>query len=188
MHLYIIILFSLIACLLTSCDTPSSITKDPSLLVVIYEKQAQEALRIEGQKLHKQYDLTLLSIGLGTIAHAPNNVSYGMLFSSPKKLTLEEGINLAKTVDLALLNTVYQNPVFAKFCEYQGYGRVVDQNFLGIRIAFWDENVDRPLYPYLAEIRIFEGNIYCYYADPKTSALEKDPIIQSYSYTPPVGL
>ncbi|MBS0627108.1 MAG: hypothetical protein JSS09_02730 [Verrucomicrobia bacterium] len=178
---YILIFFSLLTCLFTSCDAPSS--KDPSRMVVVYENKGTEILRVEGQKLGKEYTLSLLSIGLGTIVHAPNNVPIGMLFSSPKKLTLQEGILLAKTVESALLDTVYQNPVFTKFCESRGHGQV-DQNFLGLRIAFWDENVDRPLYPYLAEIRVFEGNIYCYYADPKTSALQEDPIITPYCYPP----
>ncbi len=192
MHKSTLFLLLLIASLVTSCDRSFSPKQsDPTLLPRIYEDEAIEVLRVEGNKVGARYDLSVLAISVGTIVHAPHSVLRGVLFSSPQKLTLEEGIALATTVESALLNAVYQNPIFAKYCESMNVVQKVDYHKIsdsqvGIRVAFWDENVNRPLYPYLAEIRAFEGKIYCYYANPTTQALEEDPVIRSYAYTPPV--
>ena len=33
------------------------------------------------------------------------------------------------------------------------------------RISFWDENIDRPVAPYIAEIRLFDGELSYFTAD-----------------------
>lgn len=41
-----------------------------------------------------------------------------------------------------------------------------------IKIAYWDEEMNRPLLPYIADVRLQEGNITYYTADPITQALQ----------------
>ena len=36
---------------------------------------------------------------------------------------------------------------------------------IGFRISFWDENIDRQIAPYIAEIRMFEGRLKYFTAD-----------------------
>ena len=52
-------------------------------------------------------------------------------------------------------------------------------NNIGLRIDFWDENVDRIMPPYLAQIIFEGGNFYYYEGDPETLELK---LISKESY------
>ncbi len=47
----------------------------------------------------------------------------------------------------------------------------INPNLFGVKIAYWDKNVNRPQPPYLAEVTYCRGTFYYYQADPKTQAL-----------------
>ncbi len=110
-----------------------------------------------------------------------------------RKLTLEQGKRLAAemlkmTLDLGLSTPIYERYFKELKADYQTYTNSstmqraaakvperVTPDLFGFKVGFWDENVDRPLYPYLAQIRAAAGKVYFYYADPKTQALQEPP-------------
>ena len=47
------------------------------------------------------------------------------------------------------------------------------QERLGLKIAFWDENVNRYPEPYLSQIKVINGIIYYYQVNPKDQSLGK---------------
>jgi len=47
---------------------------------------------------------------------------------------------------------------------------------IAFRINFWDENYDRKKPPHLAQIKVEQGKIYYYTADPKTQELQQPAV------------
>ncbi len=47
----------------------------------------------------------------------------------------------------------------------------LNRNLIGVKIAYWDENVTRPKAPFLSEIDFYEDKFRYFEADPKTQAL-----------------
>lgn len=75
-----------------------------------------------------------------------------------------------------------RHPAFSyarkKFAEkYPRESAIVKNEMMSFRLAFWDENMERSFYPYLAQIQLVDHKLYYYYADPKTQAL-LDPIVE----------
>ncbi len=44
-------------------------------------------------------------------------------------------------------------------------------DYIGVRIGYWTEEMDRMMPPYIAEVRFFNKTYHYYQADPKTQAL-----------------
>ncbi len=56
----------------------------------------------------------------------------------------------------------------------------INSSKLGFKIGFWNENVDRPLAPYLAHILVADRTVKYYYADSNTQALQEPPIEETF--------
>ncbi|MGK5594516.1 MAG: hypothetical protein ACSNEK_04070 [Parachlamydiaceae bacterium] len=64
-----------------------------------------------------------------------------------------------------------------KSLDYKRPKRALAPELIGLRIDFWDENVNRYSFPFLAKVIIKGTHIYYYYADPVSQALQ-DPVIE----------
>ena len=154
-----------------------------------YSTNAGRAIDTLGIGIAKENGLTYIGDGMGSSIEA-NKSTWAAFYTCLKKLTLEEACELAGKAQTSLANSIYEKPVFEtyyleihKSMPYMKEEHVNDYS-AATKIAFWDENVDRPLHPYLAEIRVIEGQFLCYYADPKTQALEA-PLIRPFHYVKP---
>ena len=142
-------------------------------------------------KFGAPYKLKLISSSLGTLAAAKDSyvTPWGLLFTCKEKLTLEQAEKLATEFTSKLLQTMYEDPSFKNYFEMffkeypYGNKMSLSDSSLAIRIDFWDEHVDRPLYPFIAEIRYADENFYYYYADPKTQALQPPAFIEPFCYS-----
>jgi hypothetical protein len=56
----------------------------------------------------------------------------------------------------------------------------VGPNRIGLRIGFWDANIDRPMPPHLAQIKVVEGKILYYQANPKDQSLQEPPFSETF--------
>lgn len=131
-----------------------------------YSNAAYEQMDHFAHKIAKEYDLKFLNTCLHDVITGKESGPlghFGLLFTSRKNLTIEEGRILAYKLALALSKNK-KLPI-----DKQAF-----------KIAFWDQEFDRPLFPYLADIRFFNELFHYSYADPKTQALEK-PIIEPFS-------
>lgn len=133
--------------------------------------------------LEKKYGLQFMMLGEKLLFDSKDTM-WGMYFVDNRKLTLEQ----IKPLIHAMIEDFYQmmlvNPMYVTCLEYlnRTYHCMVNDispRRLGIKIAFWDENVDRPQYPYIATAKASEGVIYYYYSDPQTQALLK-PITETF--------
>lgn len=95
---------------------------------------------------------------------------------SRQQLTLEEARSLAADLSSRLLYILHHYPSPPHWHQ-------VRDEFVGFRLTFWDQNTDRPLYPCIAQVKLLEGKLYYYYADPVTQALQ-EPIIESLCSLP----
>ena len=149
-----------------------------------YDTKPRNALDTFAETLAKQNKLKLLLSGLGCIGGSKTGL-WGLHFTSSEKMTLEQARPFAAQIGCELVNFMYANPLFNEYfpqadkdCPQPWKSNSLSLDDMSYKIAFWDEKVRRPTYPYLAQIRLCDGQLYYYYADPKDQAL-KDPIIDS---------
>ncbi len=151
-----------------------------------YCRDAANAIDTISISIAKENDLTYIGEGMGSSIGA-NKSTWASFYTCLKKLTIEEACALAGKAQTALLDKVYEQSVFDTYYQESNKNHLtpkpeqVSENSVATKIAFWDENVDRPMHPYLAEIRVIGEEFLCYYADPKTQALEA-PLIRPFHY------
>ncbi len=155
----------------------------------LYDRTPRNALSEAAIAIGSPLHLNLIAAGLGDIAGATSSslTPWGLLFTSPDKLTLDQARPIINKISTELLEKIYKDPSFANY-SIEALKRYPKMNYppvtnksLAIRIDFWDENVDRPLHPYIAEIRLVEEKIYYYYADPKTQGLQEPFLVEPFS-------
>lgn len=138
-----------------------------------YDSEPRDALDILAISLAKKYQLNFLNSGTGIIAGYDEGL-WALNYTSAKKMTIEEARPMVAEMAQAFLYKMYHDPLFAAYMEAsKRYSRRTElaNDLMGFKIAFWDENVDRPLNPYLAQIRFADNKIYFHYASPKDQSL-----------------
>ncbi|GAB4188065.1 MAG: hypothetical protein Tsb0015_07580 [Simkaniaceae bacterium] len=129
-----------------------------------------------GKELGEKYEMNFLYSTLGGLVFSKNCL-WALSLTSDKKMTLEEGEKLAAQLIKDLLEESKKTGVFKEYAQ-QSERHHFSSNLFGFRLAFWDENVDRPDAPYLSQIRFADDHVYFYYADPKTKALT-EPVVKN---------
>ena len=117
-------------------------------------------------------------IHIGGFTDATKNIWFGMWLRSFSNQTLEDARVQVRALVKDFLHTL-ENDECAQFCLqetqnsifYRKTPNVAILDLLGVKIAYWDQNVNRPLPPYLAEITFYDHKFRYYQADPKTQAL-----------------
>lgn len=117
-------------------------------------------------------------ISSGPFDFFPREADFGIWVTANTRETIQSGRALALTFIGAYLSELMNNIDTKKWHECQctmfpnhNRGSLSLKN-VGVRIAFWDENVERPKTPYLSEIDFYQGTFRYYEADPKTQALK----------------
>ncbi len=133
-----------------------------------------EAMERYAYAAAKKHDIILHNITPSVVFRMKH--LYGLWFISYREYTLEEGRALAGDIIGSFYTMLSTDPAMIEnFAYYRSLpGRESDElvDMIGLRIAYWDENVDRPKQPALAEIRFFDKRMHYYVADPKTQALQ----------------
>jgi hypothetical protein len=126
-----------------------------------------------GQEIGKKYGMKLIAFRF--VTNSPLE-RYGMSFISNKKVTLEEGQQLARAIYKEFLNVLTNNPVIDAYIaeaskQIPSLDWIPSKKTLGFKITYWDEKVDRQFPPHLAAIVFCEGTFNYYQADPETQKL-----------------
>ncbi len=145
-----------------------------------YDVVTWEAMDSVGENYEKKYQLNFLNSGLGDLVDCKTTL-WALSLTSLQKIELDEGKKLAKLMMIDLLKEYNENEVFKNYIKvfnggYRTQKELFDNRKIGFKLAFWDENVDRPSHPYLAQIRLADEKVYFYYADEKTQALKEPPV------------
>jgi hypothetical protein len=150
------------------------------------EVKAYKAFDKLGYRLADRYGLCFLNSGIGSHLVGSDKCLWALHLMGRQKLTIEEARPIASAIAQALIMNMYRDPVYTNAQNEFTRGknpasRPLNNDLMGFRLTFWDENMDRPLKPYVAQIRLSDSKLYYYYADSSTQALEK-PIIESFQW------
>lgn len=147
---------------------------------VVKEKVSYVALESFGRQMAEEFGVHFLLSGSGSFI-AEEEIRWCLAFTSTRQLTLEEARPLAERMADRLWAFGMANPIFeqtvkaAQFDDYESFGRSKRPSFnrrqFGFRLAFWDEEVNRPKVPYLAQINFAGDKLLYFYADSDTQAL-----------------
>lgn len=169
--LYLFIFFSLVSTHFIFAQVPLS-----------YYNKCDALAEKFGKDLARKNKMIYLNQGVGAIVDS-HNVAWDISLIQYNSITIEEAKPIAKNMICNFFELVEQEPVFAitlKDCvEKKGVSNKLGTSLiierLGIQITFWDKDINRPLYPYIAKIKILEGKILYYYANPDQSL--RDPLV-----------
>lgn len=142
------------------------------------EVKANTALEKHCLELCKIHQLKFLNIALGHICDAPNAI-WGISLTSGRHLKIDEARPIAKSMTQDLLHFINNSPPIS--VVYELYSKSsppppMSNDLLCYKIVFWDENVDRPQPPYIAQIRYANDNLYYYYAN--AAQVLSEPIVE----------
>ena len=118
--------------------------------------------------------LRLHAIGNPTDAR---NVVYGFMLHGSDTVTLEEGRKLATALNQQFWHHI-QNSSYVEAdrvdTQKNSPWRVKPLTLqqVGIRIDYWDKDVNRPKHPYLAQILFVDSKFHYFEADPQTQELK----------------
>lgn len=183
---------------LSSFSSTSYYGKDVEL-----EKLSRVSFKKCSEKIAQDYHIKFMNIGLGDMIDQPK-ILWCAKFLIQRPMTKEEMQPVVIDMFSRLWKTTYKDPIFNDFlilhakvtnqalenCALQKLTfssvkpiekktpRPLTPNIIGIKIVFWDQNVNRPLHPYLAQVSVKDSKIHYYYADPKTQALLEPPLIE----------
>lgn len=168
-YCFAVVAFVALAAKLSACNS------GPTLPSVDIEKKSSQHIK-DFIKTYQGGKFTY--IANGTFDKQPIPEIFGVWITSQKQETLETGRAMAIEFIQAYLTEVQSNKDTLKHfetrCKTQPhrFSGKIGLNNIGLRIAFWDENVDRPKAPFLSEIDFSENTFRYYQADPATQALK----------------
>jgi len=141
-----------------------------------------DAVREFGQKYSRNHNVQFL---LEANPTCDESVRYGLLMNSSEKISVDDGRKCATDFFVAFITMLRTDKRVKSYLDYTDKDEcyrnrdVREIRNVGFRIDFWDENVDRIMPPYLAQIMFEGGNFYYYEADPKTLELQ---LVRKESY------
>ena len=141
---------------------------------VYVEKRSSEAVK-NFIKYYQGGRFTCISTGSFCL---PDEAIFKIWVTAKTQETVQSGRALAFAFTKDYLAELQNNKDTSKWYAYEcesmpkRYSGRLGLKYVGVRIAFWDENVERPKAPYLAEIDFYGDKFRYYEADPKTKALK----------------
>jgi hypothetical protein len=142
-----------------------------------------KALETFGKQLANKNGMKYLIAGVGSVVDS-RIVAWDISLTCDREMTVEQARPMVVNMIQDFWQKVNQDPVFVTCLKIMHqkqpqYDPVLTPKRMGMKIAFWDKNVDRPLPPNLAQIKVMEGSIYYFQANPKDQSLQ-DPFVESF--------
>jgi hypothetical protein len=112
-------------------------------------------------------------VSFGDAGAAPDKSrAFTFILRGEQQVSLEEAQRIARTCSKGLFDFVCHNQACLDYMQDRSTWKFLkdpaifpEPRHLGFRISFWDENVDRPSAPYIAEIRLFDSVLQYFTAD-----------------------
>lgn len=141
-----------------------------------YDTVPRYAMDRLGEELAQENRLQLITSGLGSLVDA-KDAPWALGFVMREPMTIEEARPLANRLAAKLVDLIHTDASFDHYLKSSEPGRELNGDMIVYRLAFWDQNTDRYLAPYLAEVVFKNNQLYYYYADPQTQALQ-EPLVE----------
>lgn len=139
--------------------------------------KADHAMDCVAEKLAKTYQLQLITSSCGVLIDSKKAL-WARGFIARYPATIEQVRPIIADMSRTILWHLYHDPVYATAKKHTLMNRQpLGNQLVGFKLAFWDSNMDRPLAPFLAQVKFVDGKIHYYYADPKTQALQ-EPLVE----------
>jgi hypothetical protein len=129
-----------------------------------------------GKQVAQKYKMKFLNKGVGSVVDS-KKVAHDISIMADRHWTIDQ----ARPVITAIMNEFWHkvatDPVFARDAQElqritKYYDPVLTPSRIGLRLAFWDKDVNRPLPPYVCLVIVSEGQIRYYTANPKDQSLQ----------------
>ncbi len=131
------------------------------------------------KKFITQYDSGRYKyIVTGQFPPLPPETDYGIWVTAKTDETVKSGRENAVKFLQDYLKEIQANKETTKYFEYNciarpsKYSGKISLKNVGFRIAYWNDQVERPKAPFLSEIDFYDNTFRYYEADPKTQALK----------------
>lgn len=148
-------------------------------------ERADKQLKKDALKLCKKYKLDFLSISDSRILESKDeHADYTINMMSHREMTKEEVRELTKSFLQDLWRDLKASPIYVECAiESWKFKKIKEKPLhplvMGIKLSFWDEQMDRRGAPYISLIKVMEGKFFYYYADPATQKLQ-EPIVETF--------
>lgn len=148
---------------------------------VVYDEEARAKMTRFGTSWAKKNGMVFLKTALGSLVDSEEG-TWCLNIASDRNMTIEEARGMVNELAASMWSFVNRDPVYKKSLKLNSemlskLSPHLTYDCIAFKIAFWDSNIDRPLYPNLAQIQLKEGKLLFFYADPQTQAL-KEPITE----------
>jgi len=136
-----------------------------------------------GQQLAKKNQLVYLNRGLGILVDN-RDVALAISLMGRQKLTIEETRPLIVGMVQEFINLMKSDPTFEAYMQEthkhtSWYDPVMSPKRIGIKVSFWDANVDRYPPPYVSQVKVKEGKIF-YYQTKSDSQFLDQPFSETF--------
>ena len=139
----------------------------------------------EAPKLSKKYDLDFLMIGSARIFdYYDLHTIFTLSMKTERAMTKEEVRELIKPLMQDFWKVLHSDPIYKeRAVESWFYEKIKEEplkpSVMGIKLSFWDEEVNRRPFPYVSLIKVMDNRIFYYHADPATQKLQ-EPVIETF--------
>lgn len=152
--------------------------------------RADQAIEKWGKLIAPRFGLTYIGYGSSHLFDDNGEYKsfrncYAINFASRELLTPAQARAFILPLVKAYWTEIDQNPLYNKKQEALAekaskykpdWPSRITPNMIGIKVTFWDACTERPLKPYLAQIRVFNNKIQYFYTDPTTKRLARPPV------------
>lgn len=117
-------------------------------------------------------------IDIGNFREKSSNIEYGFWLRSYSSQPLPEAQHDAKALVASFWNMLENDKRTLVYFEKtkrtirEHLREKLSVGLVGVKIAYWDKDENRPLPPYVAEVVFYDNTFYYYQADPETQALK----------------
>ncbi len=136
--------------------------------------ESQSAWQQITKKMSSKHQFKILNHA--TCYFKPDLKFWGVLFSNSNSMTIDQARYVMVDMVQNCLNSIYQESIFKEaLLEHPSQKEInikTIEQYLGIKVATWDKDVNRPMRPYIADMIYQNGSISYFYANPDTQALE----------------
>jgi hypothetical protein len=143
---------------------------------VVDDKYSRDHFKILAKKLGKKHELEVIITGTGKIIDSLK-ATWSVSLIGRQALTLDEVRPIITEFAQSLYQLASTDPRFLDkmngmyAVEHKPSIPAITPDMIGIKITFWDKNVDRVKQPAVAQVIFTDNKITYLFADPKTDAL-----------------
>jgi hypothetical protein len=147
-----------------------------------YENAESYLLDKMGLEFAKKYDFVYIGKAGNRIFIKSGYFGMVLKFVSPNMRTIDELRPVIHEMIVDCWQELLTNPIFKEAVAHCGImdDISIEPERISILLTFWDEDINRPLAPYVAQVRAHHGMVEYFYTNPATQGLLLPPTTEKY--------